>query len=287
MGDATILSPEDVAAYVRARETGAPVTATAIAASHEALRVRDTTQSEHVLPLEEGERQLVVMALALLSLDRPGFDDTLNTIAQRIDNRRDGRAAMYDAFRATLAPLPVVRRDMNQYDDLRAKLAAEVAAHARTQGHLDDFQGHTASATLEVASLEAENARLREAAEEAVVELAAGCTDPPGCDDEDEPLPPGDWCQACVVRTKVQDALTPAERKEEPAVPLAADETLPPVTPEGTRDLLVLVGTQEQREVAAGWAGCVHVYAQGMSGVEAPPVPPHVALAERKEERDG
>lgn len=51
------------------------------------------------LKLEEGERQMVLMALALLSVQRPGWDDELLRIALRIDNRCDGRAVMYDEFR--------------------------------------------------------------------------------------------------------------------------------------------------------------------------------------------
>lgn len=62
------------------------------------------------LELEEGERQALLMALAHLSVERPGWDDMLNRIAVRIDNVGDGldywgrpvcgRALMYDGFRA-------------------------------------------------------------------------------------------------------------------------------------------------------------------------------------------
>jgi hypothetical protein len=51
------------------------------------------------LRLEEEERQLVLMALAELSVRCPGFDDAINRIAVRIDNAKDGRAVMYDSFR--------------------------------------------------------------------------------------------------------------------------------------------------------------------------------------------
>jgi hypothetical protein len=54
----------------------------------------------HTLELEEGERQALLMALAHLAVERPGWDDMLNRIAVRIDNVKDGRAAMYDEFRA-------------------------------------------------------------------------------------------------------------------------------------------------------------------------------------------
>jgi hypothetical protein len=52
------------------------------------------------LQLEEGERQMLLMALAHLAVERPGWDDALNRIAVRIDNVKDGRAVMYDEFRA-------------------------------------------------------------------------------------------------------------------------------------------------------------------------------------------
>ena len=51
------------------------------------------------LELEESDRQLVLLALAVLSLKSPGFDDALNRIARRIDTEKDDRAVMYDQFR--------------------------------------------------------------------------------------------------------------------------------------------------------------------------------------------
>lgn len=42
--------------------------------------------NEHTLKIDEGERQMVLLALAELALSRPGFDDILSRIAQRIDN---------------------------------------------------------------------------------------------------------------------------------------------------------------------------------------------------------
>jgi hypothetical protein len=55
--------------------------------------------------LEDGERQLVLLALAELSLSRPGFDFALNNIAVKMDNAMVGfesesrRGELYDAFR--------------------------------------------------------------------------------------------------------------------------------------------------------------------------------------------
>ena len=48
---------------------------------------------------EESERQLVLLALAVLSLENPGFDFALNEIAVQFDNVEAGRAVMYDEFR--------------------------------------------------------------------------------------------------------------------------------------------------------------------------------------------
>lgn len=55
------------------------------------------------LNLDEGDRQLVLLALATLALERRGFDYALNKIAMRIDNHMIGfdgpRAETYDEFR--------------------------------------------------------------------------------------------------------------------------------------------------------------------------------------------
>jgi hypothetical protein len=51
------------------------------------------------LDLDESDRQLVVLALAVLSLRCPGFDDAINRIAARIDEAERGRAKLYDELR--------------------------------------------------------------------------------------------------------------------------------------------------------------------------------------------
>lgn len=48
----------------------------------------------------EGDRQLTLMALAHLAVERPGFDYALNLLACRIDNVENGRAKLYDQFKA-------------------------------------------------------------------------------------------------------------------------------------------------------------------------------------------
>jgi hypothetical protein len=54
--------------------------------------------------LQEEERQLTLMALAALSIERPGFDDALNRVALKMDDAdcegEAARAEMYDAFRS-------------------------------------------------------------------------------------------------------------------------------------------------------------------------------------------
>jgi len=53
------------------------------------------------LELTEEERQIVLLALARLSIERPGWDFALNEIAKRIDqvHPRFQRGVTYEAFR--------------------------------------------------------------------------------------------------------------------------------------------------------------------------------------------
>ncbi len=54
---------------------------------------------KHVMRLDEGERQMMLMALAHLSVERPGWDDALQRLAMQLDNEQNGRPQMYDEFR--------------------------------------------------------------------------------------------------------------------------------------------------------------------------------------------
>jgi hypothetical protein len=54
---------------------------------------------KHVMRLDEGERQMMLMALAHLAVERPGWDDTLQRLAKQLDNEINGRPQMYDEFR--------------------------------------------------------------------------------------------------------------------------------------------------------------------------------------------
>jgi len=51
------------------------------------------------LDLDESDRQIVLLALAVLSLRSPGLDYALNRVACRIDNVKAERAETYEAFR--------------------------------------------------------------------------------------------------------------------------------------------------------------------------------------------
>ena len=54
---------------------------------------------KHVMHLDEGQRQMMLMALAHLSVERPGWDDALQRLAIQLDNEENGRPQMYDGFR--------------------------------------------------------------------------------------------------------------------------------------------------------------------------------------------
>ena len=43
--------------------------------------------NQYMLPLEEGQRQMLLMALAHLAVERPGFSYALEEMAKPIDNR--------------------------------------------------------------------------------------------------------------------------------------------------------------------------------------------------------
>lgn len=53
------------------------------------------------LVLDEADRQMVLLALAHLSVARPGWEHALHLLALQIDNQNNGRALMFDEFRAT------------------------------------------------------------------------------------------------------------------------------------------------------------------------------------------
>lgn len=54
---------------------------------------------DHTIAISEEERQMLILALALLSLARPGWDYAANEVALKFDNNDNGRAMMYDDMR--------------------------------------------------------------------------------------------------------------------------------------------------------------------------------------------
>jgi hypothetical protein len=65
-----------------------------------ALHEAEHGEFEHLLKLAEGERQMLVLALAELALSRPGWDDALRRIVVRIDNPG---MPMYESLKASNA----------------------------------------------------------------------------------------------------------------------------------------------------------------------------------------
>ncbi len=55
--------------------------------------------AEFTLRIDEEQRQLLLMALAHLAVERPGWDCALTEIAARIDNHVDGKAELYEKFK--------------------------------------------------------------------------------------------------------------------------------------------------------------------------------------------
>ena len=54
----------------------------------------------HAISIDEGQRQLILLALATLALERPGFDYALAEIAKLMDNpTSDGKPEMYEDFK--------------------------------------------------------------------------------------------------------------------------------------------------------------------------------------------
>jgi hypothetical protein len=52
-----------------------------------------------VVTLEEGNRQMTILALAVLSIERPGWLDALERIALLMDNQVDGKPQMFHTLR--------------------------------------------------------------------------------------------------------------------------------------------------------------------------------------------
>lgn len=80
--------------------------------------------------IEEGERQMILLALGHLSRGRPGWDYALNEIAKKMDNVQEGRAVAYDQHRVFAdSEIASLRRDIRE---LRKHL----------EGPFRSYQGH-------------------------------------------------------------------------------------------------------------------------------------------------
>lgn len=53
----------------------------------------------HQVSIDESDRQAILLALAKLSLERPGWLDMLTRIACKMDNNANGKAEMLEQFR--------------------------------------------------------------------------------------------------------------------------------------------------------------------------------------------
>ncbi len=68
------------------------------------------------LELPEEERQMVLLALARLSVERPGWLDALHTLALQIDSQENGAAIMFTQFRELAASERVRERRADKDD---------------------------------------------------------------------------------------------------------------------------------------------------------------------------
>lgn len=87
------------------------------------------------LEVTEEERQMTLLALACLSLDRPGWDDALNKLACKMDRVSKGRAVVYDRLRE-YRPMRVVlgRPKGSMYERILDYLAEADGAGAAAEG---------------------------------------------------------------------------------------------------------------------------------------------------------
>lgn len=54
----------------------------------------------HTITIDESQRQMTLLALAILALQRPGWNMALNEIAQKMDNvAPDGTCQMFEDFK--------------------------------------------------------------------------------------------------------------------------------------------------------------------------------------------
>lgn len=57
------------------------------------------SMKEHTITVDEAQRQMMLMALAHLSVERPGWDSALAEIAGKMDNAGQEGPEMYEQFK--------------------------------------------------------------------------------------------------------------------------------------------------------------------------------------------
>lgn len=56
--------------------------------------------NSQLINIQEEERQMILIALAHLAIERPGWNDALSRIALKMDNQLpDGRPEMFEKFK--------------------------------------------------------------------------------------------------------------------------------------------------------------------------------------------
>lgn len=106
--------------------------------------------SDVTITFNDSDRQMVLLALAKLSLARPGWDEALNCIAARLDNVKGGRAENYDTYRAHGPDRPTFTRA--ELFALRDALDAALDDHAPQAEILGD-ETDVAAATVALEKL--------------------------------------------------------------------------------------------------------------------------------------
>ena len=62
-----------------------------------------------IIELNESDRQAVILALANLAVERPGWNYMLTRIALKMDNDRGGKPQMYEEFKKTHAANKLIK----------------------------------------------------------------------------------------------------------------------------------------------------------------------------------
>lgn len=83
----------------------------------------------HILKLDEGQRQLLLLACATLALERPGFQYALEDLTRDIDcvnSYRDGRSTMMHEFMRLNADRHGQAKSLEIIESLRSKSQRDI-----------------------------------------------------------------------------------------------------------------------------------------------------------------